>query len=116
MPTLKSKTLTVSIDCPASRVYRFVSNAKNLPRWARAFCRSIRKSGGAWIVESPDVNISVPMRVVPNGSGSEVIFTLFQPPGMPAEQFARDVEWVGRDLKGLKNVLETGGKAIAGMR
>jgi hypothetical protein len=47
------------------------------------------------------------MRVLSNGSGSEVVFTLFQLPEMSDEQFAEDTAMVERDLKTLKNVLET---------
>lgn len=130
-PALRAKTLSVSIECPPGRVYGFVSNPENLPKWATAFCRSVRKSKGEWIVETPDgrvrikfvaknefgvldhyvtleqgVEIMVPMRVVPNGSGSEVVFTLFQWPNMSEETFAEDAGWVERDLRTLKKVLE----------
>jgi len=46
------------------------------------------------------------MRVVPNGSGSEVIFTLFQLAGMSDEKCAEDIRWVEQDLKTLKRILE----------
>src|SRR5712692_3283 len=109
------KTLTISIACPPGRVYAFASNPENLPQWAPAFVRSVRRSGREWIVETPagpmgirfvernefgvldhyvrlatGVEILNPMRVVPNGVGSEVIFTLFQSPGMSDEQFGQD--------------------------
>ncbi len=128
---LRSKTLSVSIACPPGHVYGFVSNPENLPKWATAFCRSVRKSEGEWIVETPDGPMRIkfvgqnafgvldhyvkpapgpetlnPMRVVPNGSGSEVIFTLFQLPNMSEEKFAEDARLVERDLRTLKNVLE----------
>src|SRR3989442_9668783 len=45
---LRSKTLTVSIECPPGHVYGFVSSPENLPTWATAFCRSVRKSEGQW--------------------------------------------------------------------
>lgn len=130
-PLLKSKTLSVSIERPPDDVYGFVANPENLPRWATAFCRSVSRSGGRWIVETPDgpmgirfvdpnpygvldhyvspapgVEILNPMRVVRNGHGSEVTFTLFQPPEMSDEKFAEDVGLVERDLRGLKRVLE----------
>ncbi|OGP07963.1 MAG: polyketide cyclase [Deltaproteobacteria bacterium RIFCSPLOWO2_12_FULL_43_16] len=129
--TLRSKTLTVSIESPPERVYAFVSNPENLPKWATAFCRSVRRSEGDWIVETPDgpmrirfvghneygvldhyvyprpgLEILNPMRVIPNGSESEIIFTLFQSPTMSDEKFAEDVTLVERDLRALKNVLE----------
>jgi len=130
-PVLRSKTLSVSIERPPAEVYRFVSNPENLPKWATAFCRSVGKSEGEWIVETPDgpmrirfvgqnelgvldhyvspapgVEILNPMRVVSNGSGSEVLFTLFQLPDMSGERFAEDVRLVERDLQTLKSVLE----------
>ncbi|HXV12694.1 MAG TPA: SRPBCC family protein, partial [Candidatus Krumholzibacteria bacterium] len=47
-----------------------------------------------------------PMRVVPNGEGSEVLFTLFQLSEMSDLQFVEDVAMVERDLRSLKEVLE----------
>jgi carbon monoxide dehydrogenase subunit G len=128
---LQSRTLSVSIERPPADVYDFVSNPENLPKWAPGLCRSVRRSEGQWIVETPDgpvkfrfvernelgvldhsvspapgLEIMNPMRVVPNGSGSEVIFTVFQRPGMSAEQFTEDTGLVERDLRTLKTILE----------
>jgi hypothetical protein len=47
-----------------------------------------------------------PMRVVSNGEGSEVMFTLFQLGGMSDEQFAKDAKMVEADLHTLKAVME----------
>jgi len=94
-------------------------------------CRSVRKADGGWIVETPGgpmrirfvgqnefgildhyvtptpgLEIFSPMRVVPNGSGSEVIFTVFRLPNMSDEQYAEDVGLVERDLRTLKSILE----------
>jgi uncharacterized protein YndB with AHSA1/START domain len=129
--TLPSKTLTVSIARPPEQVYEFVANPANLPRWAAAFCRSVRQVENRWIVETPagpvqiefvapnpwgvldhwvmlpsGDRLTVPMRVVANGSGSEVTFTLFQWPGMPSEKFAEDIGMVERDLATLRHVLQ----------
>jgi hypothetical protein len=59
-----------------------------------------------YVAPAPEVEVYVPMRVQPNGSGSEVIFTLFWLPGMTGEQFVEGVGMVERDLKTLKDVLE----------
>jgi len=129
--TLQSRTLTMSISREADAVYQFISNPANLPQWATAFCRSIRQTGSDWIMQTsagemkvrfvapnefrvadhfvspaPGVEIYVPMRVLPNGSGSEVVFTLFRQPDMPEEKFAEDIALVKRDLQTLKRVLE----------
>jgi hypothetical protein len=47
-----------------------------------------------------------PMRVVPNGSGCELMFTLFQRPGMSDEQFVEDAGLVEADLNRARAVLE----------
>jgi hypothetical protein len=52
------------------------------------------------------VTIHNPMRVVPNGEGSEFVFTLIRRPGMSDEQFAKDKTAVENDLKTLKHLLE----------
>jgi hypothetical protein len=54
-----------------------------------------------------------PIRVVPNGEGSEVIFILFRRPDMSDEKFAEDAAWVQKDLGVLKALLE-GGENDAG--
>jgi hypothetical protein len=46
------------------------------------------------------------MRVIPNGGGSELIFTLFRLPDISEEQLAADADWVMRDLMALKTLLE----------
>jgi hypothetical protein len=47
-----------------------------------------------------------PMRVVANGDGAEVVFTLFQRDGMSDDEMARDAAMVSRDLAALKALLE----------
>lgn len=128
---LKSRTLSVSIGCDLQTVYEFVSNLENLPQWAKTFCRSVKQSGGGWVIDTPHgpmkisiagkneagivdhcvspapgVEIFVPMRVVRNGAGSEVLFTVFQQLGMSDEQYAEDIGLVEQDLATLKRTLE----------
>jgi hypothetical protein len=59
------------------------------------------------------VEVYIPMRVVANGEGSEVIFTLFRTPGMSDESLERDIDWVTGDLATLKELLEGGGSEPA---
>jgi hypothetical protein len=46
------------------------------------------------------------MRLIVNGGGCELLFTLFREPGMSDERYAGDLEFVKKDLKGLKELLE----------
>jgi mannose-6-phosphate isomerase-like protein (cupin superfamily) len=52
--------------------------------------------------------VYVPMRVIPGGSGSEVVFTVRRQPEMSDEEFARDAGLVQADLTRLKRILEAG--------
>jgi len=126
-----ARHISVSIDRPAAAVYEFASNPENLPKWATGLSGSIARIDGEWIAESPmgrvkirfvernglgvldhqvtlpsGVTVANPMRVVPNGEGSEVIFTLFRRPEMSDAQFDGDARWVEKDLAALKAVLE----------
>jgi carbon monoxide dehydrogenase subunit G len=124
--------ISITIDRKPDEVYAFASDPKNLPRWASGLARSeVRKDGDRWIVEAPfgtarlrfaplnpfgvmdhdvtlDSGITVhnPMRVVPNGTGSEFTFTLIRQPGMSDARFAADAAVVEKDLKALKALLE----------
>src|SRR5690606_15315506 len=106
-------------------------NPENLPQWLRSFCLSVKRTGDQWQMETPTGWITIqfvpandfgvldhvvtlpdgqailnPMRVVANGEGSEVTFTLFQLPDMSAEQFGKGGEMVEADLRSLRAVLE----------
>jgi hypothetical protein len=123
--------ISVSINCSPQAVYDFASNPENLARWATGLGGSITKEKGEWIADSPmgkvrirfaerntygvldhdvilesGIQVHNPIRVVPNGGGSEVIFTLFRQPDMSDEKFAEDAQWVEKDLKILKALLE----------
>lgn len=127
----RSGHISVSINCPVNDVYEFASNAQNLPKWATGLSNSIKKAGNEWIAESSmgiikikfaeknklgilDHDVTLPsgekiynpMRVFPNNNGSEIIFTLYQRPGMSDKMFTEDAEIVKRDLEKLKKLLE----------
>ena len=124
--------LTISIARRPADVYEFASDPRNLPRWASGLAGSdVRKDGDDWIADAPfgkvrvkfaernpfgvmdhdvklesGVTIHNAMRVVPNGDGSEFVFTLIRQPGMSDDQFAKDKATVEKDLKTLKELLE----------
>jgi hypothetical protein len=47
-----------------------------------------------------------PVRVVPNGDGCDVLFTVRRRPGMSADDFARDAATVAADLDTLRKLME----------
>lgn len=128
---MHSLTVTLYINAPMAIVYAYAANPLNLPRWVPSFCKSVSQVNGKWLVQTADgpvefafvphntlgvldhtvtfasgLALTNPMRVIANGAGSEILFTLFQHEGMTDEQFRRDAELVQGDLTALKNLLE----------
>jgi uncharacterized membrane protein len=129
--SFKSKHVGISISHPADEVYEFASNPENLPKWAAGISGSIKNVNGDWIAESPMGRVKVkfadknrfgildhdvtlpsgetfynPMCVFPNKDGSELIFTLYQRPGMSDRDFRNDEEQIKADLEKLKALIE----------
>jgi ketosteroid isomerase-like protein len=131
MKLRNSKVISISIHAPPDRACAFVLNGENMPKWMTSFVRSVRKSEGKWIADTAagqmefrfvprnefgvldhwvrlpsGAEILNPMRVIPNGDGCEVMFTLFQLAETTREAFAEDAGNVARDLQTLKEILE----------
>jgi hypothetical protein len=123
--------VSVSIDRSPEEVYAFAADPSNLPRWASGLAGGIRQVGGEWIADAPSgevrirfternalgvldhdvlldsgTTVHVPLRVLPNGTGSEVVLTIFRPPDASDEAFEADARWVERDLGALKALME----------
>jgi len=130
--TFPSRHVGISIRCPPDRVYAFASNPENLPKWASGLANGVsRLSDGSWSASSPmgpltirfappnpfgimDHDVTLPsgktfynpMRVFANGTGSEVVFTLYRLDGMTDAQFETDAATIKKDLEMLKRLLE----------
>ena len=119
----ESRTISIQIDRDPTAVYRFVADLANFPTWATSFCQSISQTRDGWLARTPQGPVAirlaqpnafgvldhyvtpaggnelyVPLRVVANGTGSEVVFTLFRLPGMTSEAYAADAALVEQDL------------------
>lgn len=130
----ESQHLSTVINRPSSAVYEYVAHPANLATWAGGLASStVEQVDGQWVVDSPMGRVAIsfvdhndfgvldhvvtlpsgesvynPLRVIPNGDVSEVVFTLRQRPGMTEEEFTQDAESVRADLATLKRVLEVG--------
>lgn len=129
---LDVRIINVSILRSPEDVYAFASRPANMPRWASGLGHSIRSVDREWIADGPLGQVRLrfapandlgvldhdvflpsgamvhnPMRVVPNGSGSTVIFTLLRRDGVSQATFDRDASWVENDLTTLKGLLES---------
>ncbi len=128
---MRSRTISVSIRCDPGKAYAYLSDPRNLPAWAPGLCTAIERADEDWIAATPGGPVRVrfvarnalgvldhyvraepgaevlnPMRVVPNGSGCELMFTLFQRPGMGDDELAADAALVEADLDRARTLLE----------
>lgn len=103
----------------------------SLPEWAAGFATGIARDAEGWLVDAPfgrvrvvfrfdveagilDHDVTMPdgsivhnaMRVIPNDGGSEVVFSLFQRPGMSDDEFEADATAVAADLRRLRELCE----------
>lgn len=131
MSTMSTKIVHVSIDRDWREVYDYASRPENMPSWASGLASGLTQDGDDWIAEgtlgtarvrfappndfgvidhrvtlASGLQVHNALRVVPNGDGSEVMFTLLRLPGMDEQQFAADAAHVMRDLKTLKELME----------
>jgi hypothetical protein len=131
----RSVTVSVPVAVPPRVAYDYASDPRHLPEWAGGFVLAIERRESTWVaqtslgeaifrfappnafgvldhdVELPSGVFHNPMRVVPNGAGCEILFTLLQSPGTDDAAFAADVETVRGDLRRLGQRLEA---ALAG--
>lgn len=130
-PMLDVRIITVSIARDWREAYNFAADPGNLPRWAGGLGRDFRPQGDVWTAAGPlgpvtirfaprndfgvldhwvataaGVEVAVPLRIVANGAGCTVIFTLFRLAGMTDAELERDAAAVGEDLARLKALLE----------
>jgi hypothetical protein len=128
----ESVHVSESIERPASEVYAFAADPRNLSRWAAGLAHEeVVLVDGAWVVDSPMGRVTVeftppneygvldhrvtlpsgeivenPMRVIPNADGCDVVFTVRRRGGTSAAEFAADRDAVGADLRTLRDLMQ----------
>jgi hypothetical protein len=131
MSTMPAKIVHVSIDRDWKSVYDFAAVPENMPLWASGLAAGLTRDGDDWLAKGPlgtarvrfappnafgvvdhmvtlesGLQVHNALRVVPNGDGCEVMFTLLHLDGMSEAQFAADAAHVAKDLATLKALLE----------
>jgi len=133
MPTLPSRAITIRIETPYDDAYARLRDPAAWPEWAAGLGAGLTPGqDGLWAVNtvagepahvrfSPPnpygvldhtvilatgAQVHVPMRLIANGDGCELIFTLLRLPAMDDAAFAADAGAVEQDLRRLKAVLE----------
>jgi hypothetical protein len=128
----EARNISISIERDWREVYEFAHVPQNFPRWASGLASSLREDGSDWVTDTPEgqvrvrftprndfgvldhhvtlpngARLFVPLRVVANGPGAEVILTLFVLPGTTEEIVSGDIESISSDLAALKGLLES---------
>lgn len=132
MSTMPARIVHVSINRDWRDVYDFAGKPENMPLWASGLASGLESDGEDWVADGGplgSIRVSfVPpnefgvidhtvtiesglrvynaLRIVPNGDGCEVMFTLLRLPGMTDEQFAADAAHIQKDLATLKSMME----------
>lgn len=132
MNVQRAEVLHISILTPREDVLAFLSDMTNWKTWAPWIDSVRRSSARDWTLDTEaglmkvrfvesnslgvldhevtlasGVTVLNSMRVLPNGSGSELVMVVFQSPEASTEEFNRDVEAVRDDLARLKKAAET---------
>lgn len=129
---LPATTFSMSIDCQWQALYERIWRPEFFPKWASGLSKSdLHEEDGAWVATGPEGpvriqftgynaygvmdhfvelgggnEVHIPLRVIQNGAGAEVLLTLYRQPDIDDERFATDAEWVNRDLAALKKLIE----------
>lgn len=131
MPVFQSKTLTVSIDAPFDKVITDLADPATHPEWAKEFFvgNAIEKNGEVLVTvpmmggsvrfkieantklgildlflspENTKFGTPIPVRLIKNGSGVDVLWTLTRFPGMPDVAWENGLLAMQRELQALK--------------
>ncbi len=124
--------ISTSIERPADDVYAYASNPRNLSSWANGLAhRDAEFVDDVWVIDSPMGRVTVqfappnqfgildhdvtlpsgevvanPMRVIPNGDGCDVLFTVRRRAGVDEADFSADAEAVAADLATLRSLMQ----------
>jgi hypothetical protein len=127
----ETRHLSVSIRRNAQEAYAALCAPESFLKWASGLAASMKKAGDEWVAQTPEGpakvrfselnaygvldhwvtlasgdEIHIPVRVLPNGDGCELVLTIFRRAGRSEADFAADADWVMRDLRAAKALLE----------
>lgn len=132
MATLPARIIHKTIRRDWRAVYAFAAKPENMPLWASGLAAGLTRDGEDWIADGGplgnvrvrfvppndfgviDHRVTLPnglvvdnaLRVVPNGDGTEVMFTLLRQTDMDDAAFEADAAHVARDLETLAILME----------
>jgi Polyketide cyclase / dehydrase and lipid transport len=124
-----SHTRSISIAADPAEVLAFLAEPQNLPRWAPAFARSVTERDGQLLVDTGQGELPISLsvsrergtvdvlsaakprmgafsRVLPNGDGSEYLFTLLFAPDTDETAVEAQMAVVDQELEAVRALCE----------
>jgi uncharacterized protein YndB with AHSA1/START domain len=127
----QAETRSIAISAPPRAVFELLADGARLPEWAPGFAPEVEAKGedGLWLVGSgegqfkirirtsieagtvdflsaADERLGAFSRVIPNGEGSEFLFTLQFPPGTDSEAIEAQMRVVKEELEAVRSLAE----------
>lgn len=132
MKTMPARIIHRTIQRDWRAVYAFAAKPENMPLWASGLASGLTRDGDDWIADGGpigvvrvhfapqndfgviDHTVTLPsgikvenaLRIVPNGDGAEVMFTLLRQAYMDDMAFEQDAAHVARDIDALAILME----------
>lgn len=132
MTTMPARIIHRTIQRDWRAVYAFAAKPENMPLWASGLASGLTRDGDDWIADGGPIGIvrvrfapqndfgvidhtvTLPsgikvenaLRIVPNGDGAEVMFTLLRQAYMDDVAFEQDAAHVARDIDALARLME----------
>jgi hypothetical protein len=124
-----TQTRSIAVDAPPEAVVELLADGSRLPEWAPAFAGEARAEEDHWLIGSGDEQFRIRIRsstelgtvdilspeddrtgafgrVIPNGEGSEFLFTLLFPPDTDGEAIEAQMKVVDEELARVRALAE----------
>ena len=134
MTIMPAQTIHIGIECDWTNVFAFARDPENIALWASGLASGLVRDGDDWLGDGGPIGrirvrfappnpfgildhtvtledgtaVFNPMRVVQNGNGALVSFTLFHRTGQDAAAVEADAAHILQDLTKLKILMEKG--------
>jgi polyketide cyclase/dehydrase/lipid transport protein len=127
----RGETETIAIAAPPAAVLAVIADARRLPEWAPGFATAVTPEDGLWRIDQGDgatflIDVAVHadagtvdllrpgggpsfgarLRALPSGTGTELLFTILFPPGVPDDAVAAQMAVVAEELRTVRTLAE----------
>ncbi|NIF24081.1 MULTISPECIES: hypothetical protein [Pantoea] len=128
---LPSQTLSITIARHWLDLYETIWKPEFFAKWASGISNgTLEPEGNAWRATGPEGSVKIrftphntlgvmdhwvdtgfgkeiymPMRVIANEAGAQILITVYRQPLMSDEKYAEDIAWVKKDLARLDAIL-----------